>query len=157
MTNIHLHALFRFILRSVSTASKSGLSHDESLEIATTHLGKCPMILSDPLGTVESFPIDAVSHIIGQLLNGGKVNILVDTGTSKCYMSISFHLCHSHINWPNLLPKLLVCLWKVVNTVSFACNPCYVIIHCLHFQIFTLVSKNMVIKILCLALGIWWR
>ena len=45
----------------------------------------------------ESFPINAYIHTIGHLPIGVKINILVDIGASKCFMSIAFHLNQSYL------------------------------------------------------------
>ena len=52
---------------------------------------------SDSFQTEELFSIDADSHNTGHLPSGGKVNILVDTTTSKSFMSTSFYPSHSYL------------------------------------------------------------
>ena len=44
------------------------------------------------------FPITLDCHTDGELLGGGKLDILLDTGASKSYMSKAFYMHHVHLH-----------------------------------------------------------
>ena len=51
-------------------------------------------------------------HTDGELLGGGKLDILLDTGASKSYMSKAFYMCHPHLHhFPNF--NLLLDIYKL--------------------------------------------
>ena len=55
----------------------------------------------------ESFPISEQGFVIGKLLNGDECQILLDTGSSKSYMSKSYYLrCKSVHNLPKFASKM---------------------------------------------------
>ena len=45
-----------------------------------------------------TFPIAHDCHMDGELLGGGKLDILLDTGASKSYMSKAFYLNNPHLH-----------------------------------------------------------
>ena len=45
-----------------------------------------------------TFPIAHDCHADGELLGGGKLDILLDTGASKSYMSKAFYLNNPHLH-----------------------------------------------------------
>ena len=92
----------------VSMYLKSSISFDELSDVSTTYLGRKPIKWLDHFWTEKSFPIDADSYTIGWSPNGIKVNVLVDIGVSKCFMSKSFYLNNRCTNCSKLLLKLLV-------------------------------------------------
>ena len=63
----------------------------DSRDIATTYLGKDNLSLTDSHYAECAFPIYSNSHTWGQLLGGGPMDILLDSGASKCYMSKEFY------------------------------------------------------------------
>ena len=60
-------------------------SYDDLLDVSTTYLGSD--LIQKP-----SFPITLDCHTDGELLGGGKLDILLDTGASKSYMSKAFYM-----------------------------------------------------------------
>ena len=46
----------------------------------------------------QHFPIAHNCHTDGELLGGGKLDILLDTGASKSYMSKAFYLNNPHLH-----------------------------------------------------------
>ena len=67
---------------------------DENSDISTTYLGKVEHRESkDKLKAEESFPISENGYTLGRLLDGTKCQLLLDTGTSKSFMSKSFYMC----------------------------------------------------------------
>ena len=66
---------------------------DENSDISTTYLGKIESKVSqDMLKAEESFPISENGYTLGRLLDGTKCQLLLDTGTSKSFMSKSFYM-----------------------------------------------------------------
>ena len=67
-------------------------SYDDLLDVSTTYLGP-DLIQSNHVFNAEpSFPITLDCHTDGELLEGGKLDILLDTGASKSYMSKAFYM-----------------------------------------------------------------
>ena len=63
---------------------------DENSDISTTYLGKIENKEGqDKLKAEESFPISENGYMLGRLLNGTKCQLLLDTCTSKSFMSKS--------------------------------------------------------------------
>ena len=71
----HLHVTEKFI---------------DSRDISTTYLGVENLTLKDFHVAECTFPIYSNSHTWGQLVGGSPLDILLDTGASKCYMSKTF-------------------------------------------------------------------
>ena len=66
---------------------------DENSEISTTYLGKVESKGNqDKLRAEESFLISESGYTLGRLLDGTKCQLLLDTGTSKSFMSKSFYM-----------------------------------------------------------------
>ena len=60
---------------------------DENLDISTTYLGRSDRTKCDKLKAEESFPISEQAYTLGKLLDGTECQMLLDTGTSKSFMS----------------------------------------------------------------------
>ena len=65
---------------------------DEDTKLSTTYLGQVNMTRDTEVKVEESFPITAVGYTRGQLLDGTDCEILIDTDTSKSYMSKSYYM-----------------------------------------------------------------
>ena len=66
---------------------------DENSDIRTMYLGKIENRgVQDKLKAEESFPILENGYTLGRLLDGTKCQLLLDTGTSKSFMSKSFYV-----------------------------------------------------------------
>ena len=65
---------------------------DEDTNLSTTYLWQVDMTRSTEVKAEESFPITARGYTKGLLLDGTDCEILIDTGTSKSYMSKSYFL-----------------------------------------------------------------
>ena len=63
----------------------------DSRDISTTYLGVDNLTLKDFHVAECSFPIYSNSHTWGQLVGGSTIDILLDSGASKCYMSKTFY------------------------------------------------------------------
>ena len=74
------------------------LNINRSYDVSTTYLGS-DLIQSNCVSNAEpSFPITLDCHTDGELLGGGKLDILLDTGASKNYMSKAFYMRHPHLH-----------------------------------------------------------
>ena len=77
---------------------------DENSDISTTYLGKIESKEGqDKLMAEESFPISENGYALGRLLDGTKCQLLLDTGTSKSFMSKSCDVNH-YTPYPSLPP-----------------------------------------------------
>ena len=65
---------------------------DENTDLSTTYLGKLRMTWGDNLNVKERFAITEQCYTIGKLLDGTECQILLDTGSSKSFMSKSHYL-----------------------------------------------------------------
>ena len=63
----------------------------DSRDISTTYLGVDNLSLRDYHVAECSFPIYSNSHTWGQLVGGSPIDMLIDSGASKCYMSKTFY------------------------------------------------------------------
>ena len=71
----------------------SSSQFDENSDISTTYLGRRENMESqDKLKAEESCPISENGYTLGRLLDGTKCQLLLDTGTSKSFMSKSFYM-----------------------------------------------------------------
>ena len=65
---------------------------DENSDLSTAYLGRTRVTRETKLKTEEKFPISEQGYIMGKLLNDTDCQTLLDTGTSKSYMSKSYYL-----------------------------------------------------------------
>ena len=56
------------------------------------------MEITDTFQPEQTFPIHSNCHTWGQFAGGGMIDILLDTGTSKSYMSQGFYMRHPHLH-----------------------------------------------------------
>ena len=117
---------------------------DENSDISTTYLGRMGHKESqDKLKAEESFSISENGYTIGRLLDGTKCQLLLDTGTSKSFMSKSFYMCCKSLH---TLPKFAATTQKIqvgngqCVSVLFII-PVIVEIHSHRFEIYMLVSE----------------
>ena len=73
-------------------------SYGDLLDVSTTYLGTDLIRKTDVFNAQPSFPITLDCHTNGELPEGGKMDILLDTGASKSYMSKAFYMCHVHLH-----------------------------------------------------------
>ena len=64
------------------------MPYDDLLDVSTTYLDTDLVQRTDVSNAQPSFPITFYCHTNGELLGGGE--ILLNTGASKSYMSLSF-------------------------------------------------------------------
>ena len=117
---------------------------DEISDISMTYLGRTGHKESqDKLKAEESFPISENGYTIGRLLDGMKCQLLLDTGTSKSFMSKSFYMCckslHTLPNFPATTQKIQVGNGQCISVLFTI--PVIVEVHSHRFEIYTLVSE----------------
>ena len=117
---------------------------DKNSDISMTYLGRMGHKESqDKLKAEESFPISENGYMVGRLLDGMKCQLLLDTGTSKSFMSKSFYM---HCKSLHTLPKFAATTQKIqvgnrqCISVLFII-PVIVEVHSHRFEIYTLVSE----------------
>ena len=86
--------VYEEIYAEVVTMSK----FDENVDLSTTYLGRIGIKREDVMKAEASFPISEQGFVICRIWKGEECQILLDTGTSKSYMSKSYYLrcktCH---------------------------------------------------------------
>ena len=80
---------------------------DENLDFSTTYLGKIDTTRASKIKAKETFPIPEQVYMIGKLLDGTECQIILGTGASKSFMSMSHYLqCKSLHSLPKFACKL---------------------------------------------------
>ena len=108
----------------------------------------------DKLKAEESFPISENGYTVGRLLDGMKCQLLLDTDTSKSFMSKSFYM---HCKSLHTLPKFVATTQKIQVGNGQCISVLFIIpviaeVHGHRFEINTLVSE--IHKNVDLVLGI---
>ena len=116
---------------------------DEDTDLSTTYLGQVDMSRKTGVKSEEIFAMNARGHAKGELIDGTECEILIDTSTSKLYMSKSYYLqCKS----PHMMPKFTSTTRRIqigngqYVRVLFVI-PVIITIQKHRFEVFTLVSK----------------
>ena len=117
---------------------------NENSDISTTYLGKTENRGNkDKLKAEESFPISENGYTLGRLLDGTKCQLLLDTGTSKSFMSKSFYMqcksLHTLPKFASTTQRIQVGNGQCVSVLFII--PVIVDIHGHRFEIYTLVSE----------------
>ena len=118
-------------------------SFDDLLDVSTTYLGTDLVQITDVFNAQPSFPMTLDCHTDGELLGGGKLDILLDTGASKSYMSKAFYMSHPHLHH---FPKFQSAI-RHLQVGNGALVPALFVIPLLFkvqghiFEVYTLVSE----------------
>ena len=116
---------------------------DEDTDLSTTYLGQTDMTRDMKGKAEENFPITALGYTKGKLLDGTECSIVVDTGTSKSYMSKSYFMrcknLHSLPKFTSATTKIQVGNGQYVGDLFII--PVILTIQSHRFEIFTLISK----------------
>ena len=119
------------------------MEYDDAVDVTTTYLGHESIKITDTFRPEQAFPIYSNCHTWRQFIGGGMLDILLDTGASKSYMSKGFYMRHPHLHkYPkfNLMVRnLQVGNGELVATL-FAIPFIFKIGNHL-FEIYTLVSE----------------
>ena len=65
---------------------------NKNSDLSTTYLGRSDKARNDKLKVEESFPVSEHGYMSCKLLDGTEWQLLLDTGTSKSFMSKSFYM-----------------------------------------------------------------
>ena len=102
-----LKAKYMIVYEDIFAEVVTTYRFDENVNLSTTYLGKIDMKREDIMKVEESFPISEQGFVIGTILNGEECQILLDTGVSKSYMSISYYLrCKALHGLPKFVSKI---------------------------------------------------
>ena len=74
------------------------MEYDNAVDVTTTYLGHESIRITDTFRPEQAFPLHSNCHTWGQFVGGGTLDILLDTGASKSYMSKGFYMRHPHIH-----------------------------------------------------------
>ena len=74
------------------------MDYDDAVDVTTTYLGREAVNITDTFQPEQDFPIYSNCHTRGQFTGGGMIDILLDTGASKSYMSKGFYMRHPHLH-----------------------------------------------------------
>ena len=116
--------------------------HDNR-DVSTTYLGTDNMLLDEESPHELTFPIYSNSRTWGQLVGGSMIDILFDTGASKCYMSRSFYerneQLHSIPKMTTHITSLTVGNGQMVKTLFVIPIVIKILFH--KFEIYALVAE----------------
>ena len=116
---------------------------DKDTDISTTYLGQVDMTRNTEVKAEEKFPMKARGYTRGQLLDGTDCDVLIDTGTSKLYMSKSYFLqcklLHAMPTFTSTTQGIQVSNGQYVGVLFVILVIITIQSH--RFEIFTLVSK----------------
>ena len=99
---LKLHEEYMDVYEGIQSEIVSATRFDENSDFSTTYLGRTNKENKDNLRAEESFPVSERGYTSGRLLDGTECQLLLDTGTSKSFMSKSFYM---HYNSLHSLPK----------------------------------------------------
>ena len=74
------------------------MDYDDAVDVTTTYLGREAVNITDTFQPEQNFPIYSNCHTRGQFAGGGMIDIFLDTGASKSYMSKGFYMRHPHLH-----------------------------------------------------------
>ena len=111
--------------------------------MSTTYLGKVDQTRKSVIRAEESFPISGQGYTVGKLLDKTECSILIDTGTSKSYMSKSFYIRSRSLH---VLPKFAPTTQRIqVDNGQYVAVLFIILViievHGHIFEVFTLVSE----------------
>ena len=74
------------------------MDYNDAVDVTTTYLGQESVEITDTFQPKQNFPIHSNCHTWGWFAGGGMIDILLDTGASKSYMSKGFYMRHPHLH-----------------------------------------------------------
>ena len=74
------------------------MDYDDVVDVTTTYLGREAVNIMDTFQPEQNFPIYSNCHTRGQFAGGGMIDILLNTGASKSYMSKGFYMRHPYLH-----------------------------------------------------------
>ena len=117
--------------------------YDDHKHVSTIYLGTEKIYSTDRFTLEPSMPIYSNSHTWGQIIGGGMLDILIDTGASKCYMSKASYQKHKYLHslpkFKSKVPKLQLGNGDIVDTHHVI--PLVIKIQQHKFELYTLVAE----------------
>ena len=74
------------------------MEHEDAVDVTTTYFGHKSKKITDTFRPEQAFPINSNCHMWGQFVGGGMLDILLDTGASKSYVSKAFYMRHPYLH-----------------------------------------------------------
>ena len=74
------------------------MDYDAAVDVSTAYLGQESVKITDTFHAEQTFPIRSNCLTRGQFAGGGMIDILLDTGASKSYVSKGFYMRHPHLH-----------------------------------------------------------
>ena len=115
----------------------------ENSDFSMTYLGRSSKARNDKLKAEESYPISEHWYTLGKLLDGMECQLLLDTGTSKSFMSKSFYMqcksLHFFSKFTAKAQRIQVGNGQCVSILFII--PVIIDVHRHRFEIYTLVSE----------------
>ena len=116
---------------------------DENSDPSTTYLGKSDKSKNDKIKAEESSPISEQGYTLGKLLDGTECQTLLDTGSSKSFMSkYNYKHCkslHSLPKFASKMQRIQVGNGQFVSVLFII--PVITDVHRHRFEIYNLVSE----------------
>ena len=129
------------VYEGIQSEILSTTTFDENTNISTTYLGQVDKSKNNKIKAEESFPISEQGYTMGKLLDGTECQILLDTGTSKSFMSKLYYMCckslHSLPMFASKMQRIQVGNGQFVSVLFII--PVIVDIHGHRFETYTLV------------------
>ena len=127
----------------VSIKLHDSTSFQDNRDVSTTYLGKSKIRQTERFEHEFAFKIDVCSHAKGRVIGGNSIDILLDTGASKSYMSKAYYMnnpcLHSLPKFNSHIKHLQVGNGNKVSTLFVI--PVLISIEGHRFEIYTLVSE----------------
>ena len=119
------------------------MEYDDTVDVTTTYFGHESTKITDTFRPEQAFPIYSNCHTWGQFIGGGMLDILLDTGASKSYVSKGFYMRHPHLHkyskFNSMIRNLQVGNGELVVTL-FVISFVFKVGNHL-FEVYTLVSE----------------
>ena len=116
---------------------------NENSDLSMTYLGQTEMMRDTKIKAEERFPITGQGFASRKLLDGMECQILLDTGTTKSYMSKSYYLqcktLHTLPKFSSNMQRIQVGNGQYVSVLFVI--PVIIDVHGHRFEFFTLVSE----------------
>ena len=127
----------------VSIKLHDSTSFQDNRDVSTTYLGKSTIRQFEKFEPEFTFKINVNSHTKGRVIGGNNIDILLDTGASKSYMSKAYYMnnpcLHSLPKFNSHIKHLQVGNGNKVATLFVI--PVLISIEGHKFEIYTLVSE----------------
>ena len=133
------------IYEGIQSDIVSSSRFDENSDISMTCLGRTGHEESqNKLKVEELFHISENGYTLGRLLDGMKCQLLLDTGTSKSFMSKSFYMCCRSLH---TLPKFVATMQRIPVGNGQCISVLFIIpviikVHVHRFEIYTLSTRE---------------